>query len=382
MKILLISEFFPTSFGGKMSGGTEARSYYVGLELIKLKHEVIVLTSRLPNSLDCELWNGMKVIRVGEERTYTTKASLKERMFFVLSVVKEGMKHDFEIVDGNTLPCYIAAFLLGIFKKAKSVFWIPDLPGFVGWSKSLGWINGLIATMVEYLSVLLPASGIIALSDITYQKIKNYGVSDQKIMRIYPGFVKTKIKGKIRDIKNKKKLTLISIQRLVNYKRTDLVIKSLKKIDNKISYIVIGEGLEMNNIKNLISNMSLSKRVILKGNMPHHKVFEIADKADIFTLPSEVEGFGYVTLEAMSLGIPFVNSDIPVHKEIYQASKAGILFKTGDENDFCAKISDLINKPDLYNKLSRNALIFSEKLTWSVCAKHTAYYYSSLLQLG
>jgi len=168
-------------------------------------------------------------------------------------------------------------------------------------------------------------------------------------------------------------MILISVNRLAFYKRNDLAVKAIEKLVKKgyeIIYRVIGEGEEKEKLK--------SKNVVLLGNRPHSEVLKEYKEADIFCLPSEIEGFGIVTLEAMAAGLPFVNSDIPVHREIESASHAGLLFKTGDENDLALKIQQLIDDKDLYRKLSKNALAFAKKHTLPLATADTLAVYLTL----
>lgn len=164
-------------------------------------------------------------------------------------------------------------------------------------------------------------------------------------------------------------MILISVNRLAFYKRNDLAVKATEKLG--IKYWIIGEGEEKKRLR--------KKNVVLFGNMPHKEVLAKYQKADIFCLPSEVEGFGIATLEAMGAALPFVNSDIPVHKELVKISEAGLLFKSGDWQDLAAKLEVLIKDKKLYKMLSENALKFAKKYSLERMVKETEKVYENLL---
>ena len=77
-------------------------------------------------------------------------------------------------------------------------------------------------------------------------------------------------------------------------------------------------------------------------------------RSHVFVLPSIVEGFGMVVLEAMACKVPYVASSIPPIKEITQNGKGGFLFKPQDVNDCAEKIDTaLSSKKHGYDLVSR-----------------------------
>ena len=161
-------------------------------------------------------------------------------------------------------------------------------------------------------------------------------------------------------------MTVISVNRLFNYKRNDLAVIATAKVGMK--YWIIGDGEEK-----LTGN-----HLKLFGNLPHEEVLEKYKKANIFCLPSEVEGFCIATLEAMKAGLPFVNSDIPVHKEIEAESHAGLLFKSGNWQDLAKKLEILKKDKKLYKELSNNALKFAKKYSLKKMVNETERVYKDL----
>ena len=63
----------------------------------------------------------------------------------------------------------------------------------------------------------------------------------------------------------------------------------------------------------------------------------------------ESEAFGRVSVEAQSMGIPIIASDIGGSIETIVKDKTGFLFKSGDSNDLAKVITMLMNKD--YNSL-------------------------------
>ena len=63
--------------------------------------------------------------------------------------------------------------------------------------------------------------------------------------------------------------------------------------------------------------LGLEERIKLLGYLSEKELFKTYKKAFLLIAPSKEEGFNLPPLEAMSLGVPVLLSDIPVHREVY-----------------------------------------------------------------
>ena len=380
MKVLLLSEFFPFSDGGKITGGCEARTYYLAKELVKAGHAVTVLAANLPGTKKEDSWGKMRVVRAGPRYDYIQSGSNLSRFLFALSLIIKGCKIDFEVIDANNTAVYVASFLIARLKRKKLVFWVPDILGFRGWIKALGFVNGAMNYINEWLSFSLPADHYIALSDMTKKKLEDENVEPSKISVIYPGIEVIDRKPETGFPKG-----LISVHRLVGYKQTDTVIRAialLKKRGVSLTYKIVGEGPQKKSLVDLAEKMGLKNQIKFLGNIPHAEVLKLMSRSHIFCLPSSIEGFGIVTLEAAGCGLPFVNSNIPVHQELADKSRAGLIFNTGDFVDLADKIHRLIKEPLVYHKLCVNAMEFARLHTLKAACGETLKIYRSSFEFG
>ncbi len=65
-------------------------------------------------------------------------------------------------------------------------------------------------------------------------------------------------------------------------------------------------------------------------------------RSHAFALPSTVEGFGIVVIEAMAAGIPYVASDIPPIREATQGGVGGQLFTPLDAHDLAERLGETL----------------------------------------
>jgi glycosyltransferase involved in cell wall biosynthesis len=77
--------------------------------------------------------------------------------------------------------------------------------------------------------------------------------------------------------------------------------------------------------------------------------------ADVLCLPSYREGFGSVIIEAASVGIPAVASNIYGITDAIEASVTGLLHVAGDVADLHSKMRQMIDDQESRTRMGANA---------------------------
>ncbi len=83
---------------------------------------------------------------------------------------------------------------------------------------------------------------------------------------------------------------------------------------------------------------------------------EFFDKTDICVLASRSETFGLVAIEAMLREVIVMAPDSGNTIEILDYGKLGIIYRYGDQEDFCQKVLSYIDHEDDYQKMITHAL--------------------------
>ena len=148
---------------------------------------------------------------------------------------------------------------------------------------------------------------------------------------------KSKIKNKIKF--DKKKLNIINVGRYTDQKDQLTLLKAVNRIKDKIKFnlLIVGRGVEKENLIKYIQENDLSRQVKLIDfqNNP----FNLIKSSDIFILSSLYEGLPNVLLESQVLKKFIISSNCPTGpREILLNGKAGFLFSVGDYK----KLSNLI----------------------------------------
>ena len=204
---------------------------------------------------------------------------------------------------------------------------------------------------------------IICVSNATLQECLKRGIPKSKSIVINWGVDSNEwtIKATRKDLEKivgqnlDGKKILITVGRLVKRKGVYWFIENvLPKLDKNTTYLVIGEGPEMENIKNLIDKLDLQKSVFLLGKISDKELKTIYNTADMFVMPNikvdtSFEGFGMVAVEASSTGLPVVASKLEGIEDAVIDNKNGYLIDSKNRNLWINKIRNI-------TKISRNQI--------------------------
>ena len=157
---------------------------------------------------------------------------------------------------------------------------------------------------------------------------------------------------------NDKNLEIIlgSVTRLQYAKDPITLIKSFKIVNERIpntKLIMVGDGpLESECIK-LINELNIQTKVDLAGFQKDSKSFY--KMFDIFILSSHYEGMPYALLEAMSMGLPAVGTNVSGIKDLIVHGETGYLVGEGNFQELADAVIKLIENPDKLSFFSSNA---------------------------
>jgi glycosyltransferase involved in cell wall biosynthesis len=128
-----------------------------------------------------------------------------------------------------------------------------------------------------------------------------------------------------------------------------------------------------------IERTQLKHSLIWPG--PRCDIPTILAASDMFVLPTaHNEGIPRALLEAASMGLPIVTTDVPGCREVVENGVNGFLTPVGDANALAEAILCLLHQPDLrhcFGRTSRQRTI--ERLDVSIIAAQTMQVYQNLL---
>lgn len=168
---------------------------------------------------------------------------------------------------------------------------------------------------------------------------------------------------------------IICISRLTRRKGINYLIEAMEKLVQKhpdLSLQIVGEGDAKAELEEQSQRANLGSKVEFKGRIPHEKLPEIYNSADVFVLPSLNEGMSNTMLEALSSGLPMIATDTGGSKELVRDGENGFIVKMKDPADIALKIEKLITNPELARSMGEKSRELAESMSWSSVAR--SYY--------
>lgn len=164
--------------------------------------------------------------------------------------------------------------------------------------------------------------------------------------------------------RDKAKLKLLFIGRLVYYKGCDVLIKAMEELKREsevlqdIELWFVGTGVLESALKERVRNAGLEKNVFFAGKVTDEILQEKVQESDVLVFPSVAnsEAFGLVQLEAMAFGKPVINTALPTGVPwVSLDGETGITVPPGEVKALSDAILWMKENPDEREEMGKKA---------------------------
>lgn len=230
------------------------------------------------------------------------------------------------------------------------------------------------------------ASHLVAVSTTTRQEfIERYNVDPTRVTVIYIGINTQRFEKLLTQEEARRRLKLPIDKPILLYvgfstprKGLEYLAKALRKMRVPALLIIVGKW-EARYYNRFISALGDERsRIIIRGYVPDADLPLYYAAADVFVLPSLLEGFGIPLAEAMAAGLPVVTTTGGAASEI--VGDGGLVVPPANSDALAWAIDRVLSDPDLACQLSqagrqRARALFDES---RAMAEYEALYYRLL----
>jgi glycosyltransferase involved in cell wall biosynthesis len=340
--LMVIGQYYP------IIGGTENQARKLACRLKCLGIDVEILTIHRKGLKTYELIDSIPVHRVRglfykAIKVYSVMVSIawfifKNRHKYDIIHIHQGLFHSFSAVVASKL-----SGIPSIIKIANSAHKF-DLQ-----MLERRFIAGKYFTRF----IADNTTKFIAIAPNIINELKAFDIEDSRIQVIANGVdIKTDhISKTISDT-----LQLIVVARLNSQKNLPFLFHALKDFRFDYNLRIFGEGPLKQQLVKEISDLGLNSKIQLMGKVESNVIYENLSHADFFLLPSITEGLSNALLEAMSIGVIPIVSDIPGNRYALGDDLSRMLALKLQAQVWLDKLAEIITDKEKYTLLKNKCI--------------------------
>lgn len=173
---------------------------------------------------------------------------------------------------------------------------------------------------------------------------------------------------------------IVCVARISGEKRQRVLVEAMPLLaSKKVKLVLVGDGPELENLKQLATDLGVEDKVIFTGLQPPEVVAAILKQADIFTLPSyRFDNQPMVLLEAIASGLPVVYCDDNLTEGL--TPKNALLTEGIEADDFTRAFDDLLGDDAKRNSMAKASLIVARQFDRDVLVKRMLKGYEAMIE--
>ena len=370
MRVGIFTESYPP-----LVNGVSTSILMLEHALTKLGHEVFIITVS-DNKKDYVLENNGHILRLPSVNLANCY-DYKMTSVYPIKAVNMIKKMNLDVIHSNV------EFTVGIFARVVSEqLSIPlvhtyhtnweDYTHYITKNKKI--LDDICKKLLKYLVVffedktvtelIVPSNKIYNLFKDKYKFTKNVhiiqtGIETSKFYK--ENFNQKDINSLKKKLGIKKKdFVVMTVSRLAKEKSVDRIINNHKELVKKYSnmkLLIVGDGPDIDKLKDEAKSLGVSDSVIFTGKVPLSDIPIYYQLGNVFVTASKSETQGLTVVEAISSSLPVVavKDDSFVNSVIEDFN--GFVFT--DDEKYINSISKLYEDKDLYNRLSNQSRLLS-----------------------
>ncbi|MBU0646753.1 glycosyltransferase family 4 protein [Patescibacteria group bacterium] len=207
---------------------------------------------------------------------------------------------------------------------------------------------------------------LVVSSVLEQAMIQRHGIPREKVVKIYNGIETDRYKPHEQEVGrrrirqeysvNESEILIGSLGRLVWQKGFEYFLQSIPALIQdipKVRFMLVGEGPLRKELERLAISLGIHDRLVFTGH--RSDIRDIISAMDVVVIPSLLEGFPMVTLEAMAMEKPIVTTAIDGIMEQITDDREGLLIAPKSPLALAQAVKRLVDDPGYARSLGINA---------------------------
>jgi glycosyltransferase involved in cell wall biosynthesis len=382
-RILIFAAYFHPHIGGY-----EKIVYELSRRLVQSGYEIDILTCNTEKAPAYEELDSIHIYRLPCWNALNSLYPIPKPYPTSFRILRILLLKNYDVVNTQT-RFFITSFLGLIFAKLKKTPLVHTEHG-TRHSTVPNKVVDLISRAYDHsIGTLLVKSARrnIGVSQAACEFLKHLGAANMQV--IYNGIDTSIFKRKNTNCRQKLGISndavvVTFVGRLIYAKGAQDLISAFSRIKDtapEAKLLIVGDGPYRAELEKMARQTDCSSSIFFLGQKKQTELIEILSATDIFVNPSYSEGLPTSVMEAASIGLPIIATDVGGTREIITTDKIGILVKARDVGQLAEELRRLCANAELREKLGENARIFAErKFNWDKITGEYIKLYTSLVE--
>ncbi len=209
-----------------------------------------------------------------------------------------------------------------------------------------------------------------SISECVCESVKNCWGYDSKVLYLGVNEITQEVREK-KSVKN-----VIWIGSVIDRKRPRLLLECAKAFPD-LQFTMIGDGDKSQEIIHALESEEY-KNVQYLGRMPNEQVYKELENVDLLLMTSDKEGLPKVIGEAMMSSVPAIYINEYYTVDYVQDGVNG--FGVANVEEMRQKVRYLLEYPEKYQEMSKQAFASIQKYRWSELIKEYEAYFEACLK--
>ena len=157
----------------------------------------------------------------------------------------------------------------------------------------------------------------------------------------------------------------------------DAFARAVHDLPPAIKLVIVGDGPLLGSLRSQVERLGLADRTSFVGGM--NGVLAMS-AFDIYALPSYFEGFPYVLIEAIAMGLPVVSTAVGGASALVRSGENGFVVPVGAAEEFGAALHKLLADEYLRDRMAAGSLALSNRFNLGRMLNETIQVYRHILE--
>jgi len=380
--LIFIAYFYPHI------GGHEKIVHEISRRLVQRGYEIDILTCNTEKAPAYEELEGIHIYRLPCWNALNSLYPIPKPCPTSFKILRRLLRKNYDAANTQT-RFFITSFLGSIFAKLKRIPLVHTEHG-TRHSTVPSKVIDLISRAYDHsigTLIVKSARGNIGVSQAACEFLKHLGAANAQV--IYNGIDTSIFKRKDTNCRQKlgisnDDIVITFVGRLIYAKGVQDLITAFPGTKNtapNAKLLIVGDGPYRAELEKLAHQTDCHSSILFLGQKNQAELIEILSTTNIFVNPSYSEGLPTSVMEAASIGLPIIATDVGGTREIITTDKTGILVKARNVGQLAEELCRLLANAELREKLGKSARILTErKFSWDKITGEYINLYTSLVE--